>query len=334
VLAVSIIKLANERVFEATSGTLLLDAALASGVTLPYSCRTGRCGTCKTKVHSGHTHPTLAESALSATELTEGWILTCARVAESDVVLETEDISGVELTPPRTFPARILSKESLAPTVLRVVLRLPPTAKFKFIAGQYIDVIGPAGVRRSYSIAGATSDNTLLELHIAAVEGGVMSQYWFNDARPNDLLRLNGPLGTFFMRNTSGFDLIFLATGTGIAPIKSMLESLLTNAAKDRGPNSVTVLWGGREAKDHYLDINQIYTECDYIPVHSRPVADWTGAKGYVQDTLLRRKLNFINCSVYACGSEAMIKSAKKQVLAAGLPSQRFYSDAFVSSEN
>ncbi len=332
-LAVSIIKLANERVFEATSGTLLLDAALASGVTLPYSCRTGRCGTCKTKVHSGHTHPTLAESALSATELTEGWILTCARVAESDVVLEAEDISGVELTPPRTFPARILSIESLAPTVLQVVLRLPPTAKFKFIAGQYIDVIGPAGVRRSYSIAGATSDNNLLELHIAAVEGGVMSQYWFNDAKPNDLLRLNGPLGTFFMRNTSGVDLIFLATGTGIAPIKSMLESL-TNKANDQRPNSVTVLWGGREATDHYLDIKQIYTECDYIPVHSRPVADWTGAKGYVQDTLLKRTLYFSNCTVYACGSEAMIKSAKKQVLAAGLPPQRFYSDAFVSSEN
>ena len=330
---VTLIKLANERTFEASSGTLLLDAALASGVILPYSCRTGRCGTCKTNVHSGRTRAILAESALSATEVAEGWILTCARVAESDVVLEAEDISGFELTPSRTVPCRILSLERLAPKVLRVMLRLPPTTKFKFIAGQYIDVIGPKGVRRSYSIAGASVDGTVLELHIATVEGGVMSQFWFAEAKANDLLRLNGPLGTFFMRSASGLDLIFLATGTGIAPIKSMLESL-ANLAKDHLPKSVTVLWGGRGTVDHYLDITNIYADSVYIPVHSQPTVSWKGAKGYVQDTLLSLVPNFNNCAVYACGSEAMIRSAKKQILAAGLPPQRFYSDAFVSSEN
>ena len=331
----TLIKLANERTFEASSGALLLDAALASGVILPYSCRTGRCGTCTTKVLSGRTRAILTESALSATELAEGWILTCARVAESDVVLETEDISGFELTPSRTVPCRILSLELLAPKVLRVMLRLPPTTKFKFIAGQYIDVIGPKGVRRSYSIAGAGAsvDGSVLELHIATVEGGVMSQYWFTEAKANDLLRLNGPLGTFFMRSASGLDLIFLATGTGIAPIKSMLESL-GNLAKDQLPKSVTVLWGGRGAVDHYLDVTNIYADSVYISVHSQPTASWKGAKGYVQDTLLSLVPNFNNCAVYACGSEAMIRSAKKQILAAGLPPQRFYSDAFVSSEN
>ena len=330
---VTIIKLANERTFEVPSGTLLLDAALASGVILPYSCRTGRCGTCKTKVRSGRTRPILIESALSETELAEGWILTCARVAESDVFLETEDISGFELRPSRTFPSRILSLERLAPKVLRVLLRLPPPANFKFIAGQYIDVIGPGGVRRSYSIAGASVDGSVLELHIATVEGGVMSRYWFTEAKSNDLLRFNGPLGTFFMRSASGLDLIFLATGTGIAPIKSMLESL-ASLPKDQLPKSVTVLWGGRGTLDQYLDITNIYADAVYIPVHSQPAASWKGAKGYVQDTLLDLVPNFNNCVVYACGSEAMICSAKKQILAAGLPPQRFYSDAFVSSEN
>jgi CDP-4-dehydro-6-deoxyglucose reductase len=219
----------------------------------------------------------------------------------------------------------------LAPDVLRVLLRLPPTADFAFTPGQYIDVIGPNNVRRSYSLANASCVDKLLELHIRAVEGGAMSQYWFDQAKPNDLLRLNGPLGTFFLRNTADLDLIFLATGTGIAPVKAMLESmaLIPNEQK---PKSVTVLWGGCNSKDFYMDLADLTRNYTYIPVQSRPEADWSGAKGHVQDVLLGFNAELENAVVYACGSKAMINSAKLKLINAGLPVNRFYSDAFVCS--
>lgn len=158
-----------------------------------------------------------------------------------------------------------------------------------------------------------------------------MSDYWFKQAKPNDLLRLNGPLGTFFLRETVGMDLVFLATGTGIAPVKSMLESL-AECQFDQRPRSITVLWGGRHAQDLYLNVDEIIGEFSYVPVQSRPANDWTGAKGYVQDVLLDAKPDLTNTVVYACGSDAMIHSAKIRLVEAGLPDKRFYSDAFVSS--
>jgi CDP-4-dehydro-6-deoxyglucose reductase len=331
VTAVAIAKLADGREFHAAEGTSLLDAALAAGVVLPYSCRTGRCSTCKAKVRSGSTRAIIGESGLTPGESDEGWILTCARTAASDVVLEAEDLAGVALPAPRTLPCRISQLVHLAPDVLRVVLRFPPTADFAFIAGQYVDLIGPTGTRRSYSLANASFAEKTLELHIRAVEGGAMSQYWFGQAKVNDLLRLYGPLGTFFLRDIAGNDLIFLATGTGIAPIKSMLESV-AHLPVDQRPRSLTVLWGGRKRHDLYLDVAGIPGDHAYIPVLSRPDEEWSGAKGYVQDALLALNRPLEEATVFACGSDTMIRSAKEALTKRGLPSGRFYSDAFVSS--
>jgi CDP-4-dehydro-6-deoxyglucose reductase len=331
VTTVAIAKLTDGREFDAAEGTSLLDAALAAGIVLPYSCRTGRCSTCKAKVRSGSTRAIIGESGLTPGESDEGWILTCARTAASDVVLEAEDLAGVALPAPRTLPCRISQLEHLAPDVLRVLLRFPPTADFAFIAGQYVDLIGPTGTRRSYSLANASFAEKTLELHIRAVEGGAMSEYWFGQAKDNDLLRLYGPLGTFFLRDIAGNDLIFLATGTGIAPVKSMLESMVHLPA-DQRPKSLTVLWGGRKPHDLYLDVAGVPGEHTYIPVLSRPDEAWCGAKGYVQDVLLALNRPLEKAAVYACGSDTMIRSAKEVLIRRGLPSDRFYSDAFVSS--
>ena len=222
----------------------------------------------------------------------------------------------------------------LAPDVMRVVLRLPPTAEFSFIPGQYIDVIGPSGVRRSYSLANASFADKKLELHIRSVDGGVMSQYWFGQAKTNDLLRLNGPLGTFFLRDVSGLDLVFLATGTGIAPIKAMLESMRYFAAQQQ-PRSVTVLWGGRTPQDLYFDAAGMPGRFKFLPVLSRADGHWSGARGHVQQALLVALPDLSQAAVYACGSDAMIRDAQTTLTAACLPSNRFYSDAFVcSAEN
>lgn len=329
----AIVHLTSGREFAAEPGVILLDAASAAGIALPYSCRTGRCSTCKALVQRGQTRPLTDETGLSPAEIEAGWILTCVRTAETDVELDIEDLAGITLPQPRTLPCRIAELEKLAPDVLRVKLRLPPTSNFSFIPGQYIDVIGTNGTRRSYSLANASYSEKMLELHIRAVSSGKMSDYWFNHAKLNDLLRLTGPLGTFFLRECKDTDIFFLATGTGIAPVKAMLESLM-HVPEDLQPQSITVLWGGRKAEDFYIDIAAIPGTHRYIPVISRSHQGWTGAEGYVQDILLSTAPDLSKAAVYACGSDAMIHAAKKLLSNAGLPVARFYSDAFVSSGN
>lgn len=237
------ITLSSGKIFDASSALSILDSAAENRIYLPYSCKTGRCSTCKCKVLSGETKTLVAEIGLTESEKAAGWILSCARTAISDVTLDVEDLGDVALPTVKTQACRISSLEKLAPDVIKVILRLPPSTEFNFIPGQYIDVIGPSGVRRSYSLANAPKPDNTLELHIRAVENGTMSHYWFNQAAVNDLLRLNGPKGTFFMRSLAQRELVFLATGTGIAPVKSMLEAL-PNLSAEQMPQSVTVLWG------------------------------------------------------------------------------------------
>ena len=219
------------KTFKVAPAESILDAALKDGVQLAYSCRTGRCSSCKCKVGSGSTSAMSPEWGLSEDERAQGWVLACVRTAETDLSIEADDLSGQTITPPKTLPCRIHTLERLAPDVLKVTLRLPPNSPLAFLPGQYIDIIGQGGVRRSYSVANASRADQALELHIRAVEDGVMSRYWFEQAKPNDLLRLNGPLGTFFLRGVEQLDLVFLATGTGIAPVKAMLEGLESGEA-------------------------------------------------------------------------------------------------------
>lgn len=317
--------------FVGSTDRSLLDAASQAGVFFPYSCKTGRCSTCKCKVLDGKTHALHPETGLTEQEKEAGWILGCVRTAETDVTIEADDLGGVVLPAVKTLPCRISHLERLAPDVMQVKLRLPPTAEFGFIPGQYVDVIGPHGIRRSYSLANASFADKVLELHIRAVDGGAMSEYWFTQAKVNDLLRLNGPLGTFFLRETGGIDVVFLATGTGIAPVKAMLESVVDRPA-DQTPKSITVLWGGRVPDDLYFDVAALRGQHTFVPVLSRAEANWAGQRGHVQNALLAMCTDLSHAAVYACGSDAMIHSAKQQLMQNGLSEKRFYSDAFVCS--
>ena len=325
------ITLANGRTFAAEHGTSVLDAALSQGLTLEYSCRTGRCGSCKARVLDGTSRPLRDEVSLEADELAAGWILTCAREAETDLALDIEDLAALAGIQPKTLPCRIRSLERVAPDVMRVGLRLPPSATFGFLAGQYVDVIGSGGIRRSYSVASSMADAAQIELHVRRVDAGAMSDYWFERASPNDLLRLHGPLGTFFLRDVGGLDLVFLATGTGYAPIQSMLAQLATFDAAS-SPASVSLYWGGRHRDDIYADPALVFQDLAFTPVLSRAGDDWRGARGHVQDVLLRERGALDNATVYACGSDAMIHAARAALLRAGLKPARFHSDAFVDS--
>lgn len=325
------ITLTSGATFHASMGLSILSAASQANISLPYSCSTGRCSTCKCKVLSGSTTALHPETGLTDEEINEGWILSCVRTAESDLVLEVDDLGGLQLPIAKTYPCRINAINHLALDVVQIFLRLPPTVSFEFIPGQYVVAIGPNGVRRSYSLANSTFEDKMLELHIRAVPGGEMSQYWFKEAKINDLLRIHGPLGTFFLRETAGVDLYFLATGTGIAPVKAMLESII-HLPSEKKPKAVTVFWGGRKPNDFYFNLADIPGDHTFIPVLSRLDEDWSGAQGYVQNVLLDLHPKWEITTIYACGSETMIRDAKKSLFDSGLPESRFYSDAFVSS--
>jgi CDP-4-dehydro-6-deoxyglucose reductase len=322
------------RRFNANDGESILDAAIRQGVAFQYSCKTGRCGTCKARVLSGETIALRDETGLSEVETSEDCILTCVRSVSTDVTLDIEDLGDVVMYQARIVPCRIARLERLSEDVLKVLLRLPPNSQFDYYPGQYLDVIGHAGVQRSYSIANASIAAAPLELHIRKVPGGAMSDYWFSAAKENDLLRLRGPLGTFFLREAvADSDLVFLATGTGIAPVKAMLEGLSdARHSKGMAPRSIAVYWGGRSLRDMYWEPGEIRVAHRFIPVLSRAGGEWAGARGYVQDALLAARPDLQDTVVYACGSDAMIHDARSRLVAAGLPQRRFQSDAFVSS--
>lgn len=326
-----IVRTTGGRSFDASEGESLLEAALRANITLPYSCKTGRCGTCKGHVHSGSTIAMHDESGLSSVERTTGWILTCVRSVQTDVEIAVDDLSDLKIFPAKTLPCRIQAMDRLSRSVVKVLLRLPPASNFEFFAGQYIDVIGHGGPRRSYSIANAPSSEKTIELHIGRVPGGVMSEYWFEESKINDLLRLSGPLGTFFLRDIEGLDVVFLATGTGIAPIKAMLENIAAYPPPLR-PRSIALFWGGRMLEDIYWDPNTVALDYRFVPVLSRPDVGWNGARGYVQQAFLATAAEFDRTVVYACGLEAMIHDARKQLIECGLNERCFFSDAFVCS--
>ena len=325
-----LITTSNGRSFEARPDESLLDAALRQSVVFDYSCRTGRCSSCKGRVRSGETSAVHDELGLTAEDKAHGFILTCVRHARGPVELEIDDLGDVVLPEAKTLPCRIQSIERLAHDVVRVMLRLPPTSSLEFLPGQYVDVIGAEGLRRSYSVANAPRTDKQIELHIREVPDGAMSRYWFQQAKVNDLLRLRGPLGTFFLRGQAGKDLVLLATGTGIAPVKAILEGLsgLPAAAQ---PRSLTVYWGGRHREDLYWQPRE-QPGLRFVPVLSRADGDWRGQRGHVQDVMLREHAYLADTLVYACGSDAMIHGAQAQLHAAGLPDRQFHSDAFVCS--
>lgn len=325
------VKLANGKTFSVSGEQTILDAALQQGIFLEYSCRTGRCGVCKTKVLEGETQAIKPEESITADDVASGAVLTCCRTAVSDVALDAEDLGVLVDYPARTVPCRISTLTKLTEHVIEVVLRFPPGQAVRFLPGQYVDVIGKGGIRRSYSIANSPRQDGCIALYIKMVEAGEMSHYWFNEAQTNDLLRLEGPLGTFFFREDPPDTVVFLATGTGIAPVKALLEHLDENPEEVDG-RRILFLWGNRRPEEFFWKPDFANIDVGFTAVLSQAGHDWSGASGYVQDALLEAEFDVEKAIVYACGSEVMIHSAREMLGEAGLPASRFYSDAFVSS--
>lgn len=319
--------LSNGIEFYCSPDQSILEAAKKHKIAIEHSCQTGRCGVCVAFVLKGQSVPLCSEESLSSNDSKAGKILTCCRTIESDIYLDIQDLGEIGVIPLLTLPCRISNLELVKKDVLAVALRLPPAANFKYVEGQYIDLIHD-GIRRSYSIANTPREDGRIELIIKKVKDGLMSDYLFDSAVLNDLLRIEGPQGTFSYRDDESKNIIFLATGTGIAPKKAILEKMSIQNNLDR---NIYVFWGGRYAEDMFLDISSIEVNHQFFSVLSRDDVELS-YKGYVQDAVLKSGINLSDSTVYACGSEDMISSAATLLINNGLSSKRFFSDAFVSS--
>ncbi|MFT4804705.1 MAG: CDP-4-dehydro-6-deoxyglucose reductase [Cyclobacteriaceae bacterium] len=324
------ITLKNDKKFLCDKDTTIFLAAKSAGIFLEHSCLTARCRSCIVRIEKGETVNQQDEFVLSDEERQQNFVLSCNAKPISNLDLTVEDLGNVVLHEKKIVPAKISRIELMNSDVIKVTLRLPPTANFRFISGQYVNLI-KGTINRSYSIASSSSKHSELEFFIKKYENGLMSQYWFHEAKANDLLRLEGPLGSFFVRETRKKNLIFLATGTGIAPIKAILDELEINGFEAISDKKIWIFVGARYKEDLFW-IPKTHMNVFYIPTLSKASSDWNGEKGYVQDSVLRHKIDLTDAQVYACGSNQMIASAKKILTENSLDETQFYSDAFVQT--
>jgi CDP-4-dehydro-6-deoxyglucose reductase, E3 len=307
----------------------ILESALTAGLVFDYSCKSGQCGACKTTLIEGKIIEIQEQLALNQEDRANNQFLTCCCMATSDILIDATDLGVMHGIEEKILPARINSLELLSKDVMQVRLRLPPASNFVFLEGQFIDIIAPNSIRRSYSIASISSNNEIMVL-IKRVENGVFSNYWFSEAKSNSLLRIEGPKGTFFLRDKSK-PLVFLATGTGIAPIISILDGLDSDPDFNQIEN-ISLFWGNRVQQDFVWSPNFKKINVDFYPIVSKDDDDWSGEIGYVQDIALRVLGNIKDVNVYACGASVMIDCAKSNFIRSGLNEKDFYSDKFVQS--
>lgn len=326
------ITLKNKKSFKCDSNTTIFEAAKNNGIILEHSCLTARCRSCAVHIEAGRTKDKFDDLILSKEEKLNNWILTCNTIPTSDVILDIEDLRDIKIFDKKIVPSKIQSIRQMNENVIEVQLRLPPSANFKYNSGQYVNII-KGELKRSYSIANNFKENRVLTFYIKKYEEGSMSKYWFDEAKENDLLRIEGPLGSFFLRETEMENIIFIATGTGIAPIKAMLESIIESAKQFQNKN-IWVFVGARYEKDLFWNINEVnpFPNLNFIPVLSRSSEDWNGERGYVQDVVIKLSIPLSNTHVYACGSNKMIESAKATLVEMGLDKKNFFSDAFVAT--
>ena len=327
------------RTFRATRDEPILSAAIRDGAGLPYGCKDGACGSCKCRMLVGRViHGLHQAKALSAEEEAAGWILTCQAAPQTDVVIEARTVPGAGEFAVRKMPTRVTSINRPAPDVAILQMQLPANDRLQYHAGQYVEFILRDGARRSYSMANAPHtqvDKPGIELHLRHLPGGLFTDHVFGAMKEKDILRIEGPFGSFFLREDSDKPMILLASGTGFAPIKALLEHLQFMNSR----RHAVLYWGCRSRCDLYLHdwaLNAAATmpQLHYIPVLSEPKPEdaWIGRTGFVHQAVMHDHPNLMNHQVYACGVPIMVESAKRDfVLKCGLPDDEFYADAFTS---
>jgi CDP-4-dehydro-6-deoxyglucose reductase len=335
------------RSFTAAPDETILSAGIRAGIGLPYGCKDGACGSCKCKKLEGSvTHRAHQSKALSDEEEAAGYLLTCCAVAQSDVVIESRQVTQAGAFPVRKMPVRVAALERLSHDVIGLRLQLPANDVVQFHAGQFIEFILQGGLRRSYSMAnaphtlmqpvpGGTTSAPMIELHIRHMPGGKFTDMVFGTMKLKDILRIEGPYGSFYLREDSAKPVILLASGTGFAPVKTLIEHLQFKGIT----RPVTLYWGGRRPEDLYMDTwvraqAAVMPSLTYVPVVSNALPEdaWTGRTGFVHQAVLEDFPDLSGHQVYACGAPIVVDSARADYTAlAGLPEDEFFADSFTS---
>jgi len=323
--------------FDVEFGESVLAAALRQGVMLPYGCKNGACGSCKGKIVSGsvdygHYHARV----LTEEERAHGKALFCQARPLGELVIECRTIGAAKDLAVRLLPCRVQKLDKVADDVVIVQLKLPANERLQFLAGQYIDFLLKGGERRSFSMANPPHADELIELHIRHVPGGSFTDHVFGKMKERDILRLEGPLGSFFLREDSAKPIVLVASGTGFAPIKSIIESAFHRKVE----RPMVLYWGGRRPKDLYLSaLAQKWAlehrQFRYVPVASeaRPEDGWSGRSGFVHRAVMQDLPDLSGHQVYACGVPAMIDAARKDFITqCQLPEDEFYADSFTTA--
>lgn len=311
----------------------VLEAALRQGLVIPYSCRGGTCGSCMGKVVSGAVRYLNGRPpALSDQEELVGQALFCQARPAGNLVIEVREIREAGDIQPRKLPCRVMEMKRLSPDVMRLRLKLPQNERLAFLAGQYIDILLRDGRRRGFSLANPPHDDEFLELHVRHMPGGVFSDYVFLKMQEKALLRFEGPLGTFYLREESPRPILMMGGGTGFAPLKGILEHAFHSGVS----RPMHLFWGARARQDLYLDAlprqwAEEHGNFKYTPVLSEPAVDddWDGETGWVHQTLLREYSDLEEYDVYMSGPPAMIAAAKRDFAAHGLRPEHLYYDSF-----
>ncbi len=328
-----------QRSFTVMRDEPILSAAIRQGIGMPYGCRDGACASCKSRLLEGRViHGAHQLKALSVAEEDAGLILPCCAAAQTDCVIEARSVPGAGDFPILKMPARVLSLQRAASDVMILKLQLPANQNLQYRAGQYIEIILRDGARRSYSMANAAHNlgsPPALELHLRHMAGGVFTDHVFSGIKERDILRIEGPFGSFFLRDDSQAPMVLLASGTGFAPIKAIIEHMPLR----RVQRPAVLYWGCRTRADLYLH-EWALQACDelpalrYVPVLSEPREDdrWDGRVGLVHEQVMADIADLSAHQVYACGAPVMVEAAQRDFVArCGLPEDQFFADAFTS---
>jgi len=328
-----------ERQFGVERDEAILAAAIRQGIGLPYGCRDGACGSCKSKLLEGRViHGAHQLKALSLAEEEAGFILTCCATPQTDCVVEARSVPGAGEYPVLKMPTRVLAIERAAPDVAVLKLQLPANQHLQYRAGQYIEFILRDGARRSYSMAnapGRLGSPPAIELHIRHMPGGKFTDHVFGAMKEKEILRLEGPFGSFFLRDESTKPVVLLASGTGFAPIKAIVQQMQSQGSQ----RDAVLYWGCRRKADLYqhdwcVEAAAAMPNLRYVPVLSEATAEdaWTGRTGFVHQAVMGDRPDLSGHQVYACGAPVMVDSAQRDFVArCGLPEDEFYADSFTS---
>lgn len=318
--------------FDVEDDETILDAGLRNSIVFPYSCRGGTCGSCKARLLDGRVDYAHPPQALSEEERNQGGVLLCQARPLTDVTIEATELAASASIQIKMLPCRVSHMQRAAHDVMILNLKLPASQRFDYLAGQYIDIILRDGRRRSFSMAGRPQAGQELELHVRHVPGGHFSSRVFESMREKDLLRFQGPFGTFFLRGDSSRPAILMAGGTGLAPIKALIEQAL----HDHSTRDFHLFWGVRQRRDLYLDhmlesLAAAHGNLAYTPVLSEPNAadHWNGETGFVHEAVLRHYDDLSAHEIYACGPPVMIDAAKRHFPDHGLAPDRLFYDSF-----